>query len=442
MAQDGLLDRSRSSSSDNSSHSEFLPVLSSLPYQALREAFYKDGFGPTKESVWPVASLDKGSARGHALLMPPAAETFGGLPPQDREAFINMACRQAREMGDLDADVLDGLSAHWLRNKDSSGGATATVDDLLGMRGLKQKQKASGRHNGYLPQQRREMMRALARQQSLWLVMAQVETYEVPEGGKKPKKVRRSLQSRAFIITDRLGQELPDGSFHVEQFRFRPGDVFAAFLEGPGRQTALLSAKALKYDPYRQTWEKRLTRYLSWQWRVKQASGRLLASYRVQTLLDAIGVEMDPRRAAPTRERLESALDTLEADGVIAEWRYEGNGRQNSTRSRGWAREWLQTTVLIEPPSEIEEQYRDLERGARYHRMSETIAPSIPEPAPTSLGERVKQRRKQLGLSQLQLSEDLNINQGHLSKVECGIAPSEALRERIVRWLEKTNNKG
>jgi hypothetical protein len=39
----------------------------------------------------------------------------------------------------------------------------------------------------------------------------------------------------------------------VERFIFRPGKVFAHFLFGPGRQTALLSAKALHYDPYRQT---------------------------------------------------------------------------------------------------------------------------------------------------------------------------------------------
>ncbi len=209
---------------------DYLPVLSSLPYQALREAFYKDGFKETGDSTWPIASLEKGSARGHALLMPPAADTLGGLPDEDREAFVRMARRQASEMGDLDADVLDGLAAHWIRNKDSTGGASATVDDFLNMRGLVQKQKANGRLSGHRPEKRREMMRALARQQSLWLVMAEVETYEQPDGARRARKVRKSLQSRAFVITDRFGEQLPDGSFHVEQFRFRPGDVFAAFL--------------------------------------------------------------------------------------------------------------------------------------------------------------------------------------------------------------------
>lgn len=149
------------------SRDEYLPVLSSLPYQALREAFYKDGFRESEGSQWPVASLDKESARGHALLMPPAADTLGGLPEEDRDAFVRMARRQAREMGDLDADVLDGMAAHWLRSKDSTGGASATVDDFLDMRGLVQKQKANGRLSGHRPEKRREMMRALARQQSL-----------------------------------------------------------------------------------------------------------------------------------------------------------------------------------------------------------------------------------------------------------------------------------
>ena len=112
------------------------------------------------------------------------------------------------------------------------------------------------------------MLRALTHIQNLWLSMTEVEVYT----GASPRARRRrpetqALQSRVFVITDLLGQLRLDGWLDVEKFIFRPGKVFAHFLHGPGRQTALLSARALAYDPYRQVWEKRLLRYLSWQWR-------------------------------------------------------------------------------------------------------------------------------------------------------------------------------
>ncbi len=422
MSQDDSSETSRSS--ENLSYDRYLPVLSSLPYQAIRESFYKGEFRVTEDSPWPLVLLSKGSARGHALLMPPGADLAGGLSAEDKRAFVEMAQRQAREMGDLDADVLDALSALWLDRKDPKGAAWATVDDFLQMRGLKPKQKVGGRHSGYRPEQRREMMQALVRQQSVWVVMAQMETYETPELGKRPRKVVRSLQSRTFVITDRFGEELPDGSFHVDVFRFRPGDVFAAFLEGPGRQTALLSAKALKYDPYRQTWEKRLTRYLSWQWRVKRSSGQLVASYRVQTLLEAVGEGVNERYPSRTRERLESALDTLEADGVIAEWQYE---RWDQATSRGWAREWVGATVVVEPPADIDEQYRELGTHSSCRPLTSG-----------SLGERVRLRRKELGLTQLQLAELLEgvFDRTQISKLESDRLHPTPVQLRLLRaWL-------
>jgi len=85
--------------------------------------------------------------------------------------------------------------------------------------------------------------------------------------------------------------------------------VFAHFLAGPGRQTALLSAKALQYDPYRQTWEKRLTRYLSWQWRCEAHTGNYLQPFAVATLLTAIGYPVNRRRLTWQRDRLEKTPD-------------------------------------------------------------------------------------------------------------------------------------
>ncbi|HEX5505960.1 MAG TPA: helix-turn-helix transcriptional regulator, partial [Thermomicrobiales bacterium] len=186
----------------------------------------------------------------------------------------------------------------------------------------------------------------------------------------------------------------------------------------------------LKYDPYRQTWEKRLARYLSWQWRTKARNSDYLRPYRVATLLDAVGKEVYARRPSRTRERLEQALDTLQRDEVIAAWQYD-RWDEAATERHGWAERWLEATVLIEPPEVVREQYRGLERPAPARERA-----ALPEgPA-----ERLKQRRQELGLSQLQAAERLGISQTYFSLLERGKVPltdaSPALRRRLRAWLD------
>jgi DNA-binding XRE family transcriptional regulator len=231
-------------------------------------------------------------------------------------------------------------------------------------------------------------------------------------------------------MTDLFGQIRLDGSMDVAKFIFRPGTVFAHFLFGPGRQSALLSAKALAYDPYRQTWEKRLARYLSYQWRCRAHSGDYLQPFRVATLLEAIGTPLDTRKPSRTREHLENVLDTLLHDEVITAWQYD-RWEETLTTRRGWASHWLQATLLIEPPESIRATYRRLARH-------EAAAPRV-LPLPASLGERLHQRRKALGLTQLQAAEHLGLSPSYLNRLEQGQRGKKltpAVQRAIAAWLD------
>ena len=410
---------------------DHLTVMSSAHYQALREALYKNTFAQVEGNPWPTAQLMKGGVLGQAQLRPPAADGQALTPPDQLELWAKVMWQQREELSDLDADALDALSALWLNQARSVGDrAVADVDGLLAMRGIKPKGKGGGRRAGYEPEQRGEMLRALSHIQNLWINIAEIEVYEEAGGRRGRKPVRQTIQSRAFVITDRVGQMQMNGYMDVRKFIFRPGEVFAHFLLGPGHQTALLSAMALKYDPYRQTWEKRLARYLSWQWRTKARNSDYLRPYRVVTLLDAVGKEVYARRPTRTRERLEQALDTLQRDEVIAGWQYDRWDEAVMVR-RGWAEEWLEATVLIEPPEVVKEQYRSLER-----QVPDQPRASLPEGS----GERLRRRRQELGLNQLRAGEQLGISQAYFSLLERGKVPlsdvSPALRRRLRDWLE------
>jgi len=399
---------------------DYLHVLSAAHYQAVREVLAQGAFAAVDGMPWPTAQLEKGRARGHAQLRPVVTDVQPYLPPEEVERWTQLMWRQRGELADLDADTLDALSAIWLyQASDPHAAAVANVDDLLRLRGLSRHLGGQGRRGGYMAQQRTQMLPSLTHIQNLWLTMATLETYDedatqAPSRRRKP--TTRAIQSRAFVITDLLGQLRLDGFVDVEKFIFRPGEVFAHFLSGPGRQTALLSAKALAYDPYRQTWEKRLTRYLSWQWRCEAHAGDYLQPFAVATLLTAVGHPANPRRLTWQRTRLEQALDTIQHDGVMAAWQY---AQEHA--------DWPKSTVLIEPPDTIREQYQHLEQLEAPRRRQGL--------APDALGARLKRRRQALGLSQIQAAEQLGLHQGHFSRLERGqVTPSPAVRKRLDTW--------
>ncbi len=405
-----------------------LNVFNGPDYHALREALAQKAFHKEDGVPWPTASLDKGGARGHAQLRPVAVEHQPLMPPEEVEAWAKIMWRQREELSDLDADALDALSAIWLSQARSiNDDAVADVDELLAMRGIQPKKSGQGRRGGYMPEQRAQMLQALSHIQNIWLDMAEVDAYEDTGKGKK-RRTKQAIQSRPFVITDRMGQVRLDGYMDVQKFIFKPGKVFARFLMRQGRQTALLSAKALHFDPYRQKWEKRLARYLSWQWRNQAYNGQYMQPYRVATLLEAAGEAIDKNAPSRTRDRLEKALDTLQSEGVIGAWQYD-RWNEDAAGKRGWAKRWEQATVLIEPPDEIRDHYqKNIEKPVEDHKQQAQGG---------TLNERVKARRKMLRLSQLQAAEQIGISQALLSQIERGRKPSSATQKKLEAWLSQ-----
>jgi len=388
----------------------YLTVFNPTHYQALREALAQNQFQSHEGSPWPTALLGQ---EGQAQLIPATLDPQGSLAPEEVGAWSHLMWTQRQQLSDLTVDVLDTLGAIWLKTARSpQDDALADLDSLLSIRCLKQRKGRSGENRGFRDQQRLKIFQSLVQIQNLWLTLGQFESIETTPKGQKKRKIK-TIQSRAFVITDRLGQLRLDGCIDVEKFIFRPGTVFGQFLFGPGRQTALLSARALSYDPYRETWEKRLTRYLSWHWRTTHIAQNS-HSYSVKTLLHAIDPKLNTRYTQRLHDRLEKALDKLQKDLVIDSWSYQGT------------RENLEVCVL--PPT-------------AQATLANAIAKKDPlEPFSHELCSQIKKRRKALKLSQAALAQQLEITQAYLSMLENGKSGrlNGSMSERIYKWLAET----
>ena len=344
---------------------ELLNIDSSALMHSLRLALAAKNFSAPEGERWPQTDLTTSSRKLKAVaqVKPDPVEEEPYLKESDLIEWKKQVAQVVMAMDDLTADVLDFISDVWLEQADHHGDmVTITADEFLRSRDLTPKMGGAGRRGGYHDSQRREFGRQIGVLSNTWIRVFERDVTELAQGKKGPyrKQTKWAGESRAVVVSSRVGPTTPAGGLDPYAWRIRPGDVFTKFLLGPGRQTALISHKALRYDPYRQKWEKRLTRYLAYIWRIRQSRRDYAAPFAVRALLQGIGQQVDKNDPKRTKGRMAKALDQLQQDGVIAAWNYE-SANEAIVGQRGWWKDWLNWKVVIEPPSEITAHYAQIQ---------------------------------------------------------------------------------
>lgn len=419
-----------------------LTTLSNQVYHELRRALALGGFSKNVEG-WPSEPIMGDGYCALAQLRPSPREP---IPDEALESYQQRMWALRKRLSDLDADVLDGVTAIWLENaryKDEM--VAVTADDLLRLRGIKPKPGGRGR-GGYTDEQREAIVRSVENLAAIWLnVQEATIVRETTDRRGRVHKVQESwaIQSPALVASSRLMQKTSRGSGKIYAWRVRPGDFFTPYLLGPGRQTALLSQKALAFDPYRQTWEKRLTRYFAYQWRVRARAGTYMQPFRVTTLLEQCEPTSDYKRPWRLKEHLEKALDNLEEAKVISSWSYQraqgsgtytdpATGEKLPNYEAQKSRDWLNWTVLVEPPPEIVQHYQELSTG-----KTRSIPASV---SSAELGDQIRRWRQREGLSQREAAKFLGITQAYLSDIEKGKKqPSSQLAAKLKAAIDERN---
>lgn len=257
---------------------------------------------------------------------------------------------KVQQLSDSSNDVLLDLFAHFIRPSETDGTTWFFASQYLDDRGLKKITKgenaAQRRTAGHRQEDIAEVGHHLDLLENIWITIDQTID-ESSDGKKKRKKRRFTHQGRLFMIEERITQKdlHGDNSSDLEiAWRVRPGNWLRPFLEDPNRQVANLFQKSLQYDPYRQQWEKRLSRYFMLFGHMETRGGGGTFNRYIKKLLQEVSLSVETANPKRTKERFERAMDQLVTDSIIHEWHYQDSV---DVSKRGWVTDWLDLMVTI-----------------------------------------------------------------------------------------------
>lgn len=324
-------------------------------------------------------------------------------------------------------DVLTFITDAWLRSGgDSYGRFAVTAKDYYELRGIKKKKSGSGREGGYGKYFDDRFKTALYNLSSIW-----VQTPGGAEVYKSGKRARTKVwRSPIITVTGDSGDMDKNFVMSTNSVSIMFGDMFAEVLK---HHSGFLytPVAVLALDPDRQRIEKSLAYYLSYLWRVRACKGELGQAYTVKLLLENGDMEVGEHRPGRARERLEAALDTLEANKIIAGWQYRKEDFDAVLPRQDWLPTWLKWRIEIAPPAKIIELYSTIQ-------LPNHKPVVLPEgkPKAQALADRLRAVAKAKCLTQLMLAEEIDMSQGKLSQILSGKRlPGRQLYAKIEKWL-------
>jgi hypothetical protein len=405
---------------------DVIEVSSDEFYHRVRIAVATKSFFASDRSDFPTAVITMKNSIGQAQLKPLELDSVDRPSPEVLAELKRLMFRQRDELSDTDSDVWDYCNWKWLLVAESFDQfVTITLDEFLSMRGILKKRNGEGQRGGYKKSQKAKVLKSIVRLRN---VLVDLFEFELQKPGSRSRRApTEPIRDRAIKIEDG-GQLNFDGDLpNVTSFKFRPGHIFARYLFGPGKQTALLYTKAIEYDPRTQSYEKRFSRYLCWMWRVRAYTRSYFQPFRVSAVLEAIHLPVNRRFPNRTFERFEKMLGTLETDGLMTQWQYENRPPDQSRK--GWINDWLQDRVLIEPPQVIFDRYQSI--GNKRPAGADVV--DIGEFA--ELGELLKEKRSLANMSVMVAAQQCGVSPDEYLQAEQGRKPPVSVRAKLKTWL-------
>ena len=345
-------------------------ISSCLPFQAVVASIHNaasggDGWQHSTDQA-PYFLYEKGS--GNTIV-----EYKEGY--QD-EVFNDQttAClwKQVQQFTDLDTDVLLAMMAHLIKCPEEDGSTWFFASTFLDYRGVKPRMQAdtpggAKRRAGHRQEDLADVGKSVDRIGKIWMTISQFieeETAGATSRRKRRSRCQYSHRGRLLCIEEAWTQrELDTDEPGMEiGWKIRAGSWLKIFLESPNRQVAYLCQKTLQYDPYREHWEKRLSRYFLFHLRMNARGSSVVFNREIGKLLKELSLPIEEERPQRTRDRFEKALNKLVEDRQLDAWQYKAEGQ---LPARHWLGTWLKQniTVYVAPTKHLTVEQEDEERA-------------------------------------------------------------------------------
>nr|WP_257144805.1 helix-turn-helix transcriptional regulator [Bacillus cereus] len=365
-----------------------------------------------------------------------------------------------RVMDDLTADCLDIVTELWVKSAENDKTIVPVhYEQILDMCHMKQIKNGK---SYYRKEDRLKIMERLAALASIFIYVNEdneivILNEEDPNEtlAYKKQRIRRLFVMDEIIIAKDIDT---DKTLGIESMNVTPGGFLSKYLYGSEKLTGLLSKKALEYNSKQQRYHKRLTRYLSWRWRIQQSYQHLTHSYSIggpKGLLQVMEISMN-RKPSLIRQVFEKTLDDLMRDQVIQEWKYSPEIDEEKCKGKNWFENyWLKLKVIISPTNELVKLQQELitkkskQQAPLVIEMEEK--PSVIEEKPISILnqeipnsiefyiEKMNTYKEKNNKSIRELAKEIDISYSTLSRMLSGKRKrlNDDTKNKLDKWIER-----
>ncbi|MGW5955960.1 helix-turn-helix domain-containing protein [Bacillus mycoides] len=438
-------------------HEDYYEVNNSAVYYKLRDGIAKNQFEEDEKSKVLQYPIETKSSNGLAQLSSHKDEDLRLTNNEESARWNTLVDDVMSNMDDLTADCLDAITIQWINEaKSPDEFIDFSYEQVLEMCNIPKTVVKNKEY--YRAEDKIKIAKRIAALASIFIYLNddnEVVVLNDRDDEGERVELKREVIKRLFVLDSVVlwRHSVTNEYMGIESCRIKPGSFLTNYLYGSNNTTALLSKKALEYNSYRHKYHKRLIRYLTWQWRIRQMYSSLKKPYSIggdKGLLSVMDIPKDwkPNRI---REQLENVLMDLENEKVISHWEYSDPLDEQQVGKRNWFKNYYSNLgITILPPEEML-QSMDSGIGKKFIEEPQDQLPvvTVVEEVRETV-EPVEQREKKIRDQILKVHNEKNVSIREIAD-EVSISPSTLSRfcnyktkrlskkalEKLTKWCER-----
>ncbi|OWT47621.1 helix-turn-helix domain-containing protein [Bacillus sp. K2I17] len=432
---------------------DYYEVNNSAVYYKLRDGIAKNQFEEDEETKIKSYPIETKDSNGLAQLSSHKDEDLRLTNIEEAARWNTLVDGVMSNMDDLTADCLDSITIQWLNEaKSPDEFIDFSYEQVLEMCSIP-KAKANGVEY-YRAEDKIKVAKRIAALASIFIYLNDENEVVVLNDRAEPGKhyeVKREIIKRLFVLDSVVlwRDKNTNEYMGIESCRIKPGSFLSSYLYGSNSTNALLSKKALEYNSYRHKYHKRLIRYLTWQWRIRQMFSSLSRPYSIggdKGLLAVMDIKQN-QKPNRIRDQLENVLMDLEREKVISHWEYENGLDEEKLTKKNWFKNYYsQLGIRIFPPKELMNSMESLPKKKTTNVIQAEKAVAKKESKPISgdeseylIREKIVFLHTKKNITMRELSEEIGISQPTLSRFynQKTKRLSGVAKEKLNRWYKR-----